>query len=290
MFSVMANFRLMRAEGFGTMLQNPMDMKAVDELLHDVEVVAPLVGELLEGGLVPVESHKEDGRKQRHRFLMGRTTVSQALWTAIMGDNPSKYPRQDRDAKRYPVDDVFIDDCLSFIEKLNERKEVVREGLVFRLPKRDEWRFASRAGCGSYRSGKSVALQNGDELDDVAWHLLSKHRIPRPEGTPSAMPLALRISGDRVGGCNDEENADGPRPMGVLKPNAFGLYDMYGNLWEWTFDPGTGKAELWGGCWAEGPRHCGWQPRKMLPKRGEGITGLRLVAVRKAGRKKQTRA
>ena len=77
--------------------------------------------------------------------------------------------------------------------------------------------------------------------------------------------------------------------MGILKENDFHLHDMYGNLWEWTLTlkKNVRLVELFGGSWADGPDACGWKPRPTLPNRGEGVTGLRLVAVRKAGRREQ---
>ena len=262
--------------------------KTADELLYDKEEVQPLIRELLDEGLVLVESPHEPGHKPHHRFYMGKTTVSQALWVALMGENPSFYPKNDRnDAELYPVDDVFIDDCLAFIRLLNERPEVKERKLLFRLPEKDEWRFASAAGGASYQTGRHACAKKGIRLEEVAWYKGNPSRFNRNRSA-LPMPAITRIGSD---GIWPRELAPaeipGPRPMGILKENDFQLFDMYGNLWEWTLEKGAAQGLLFGGSWADGPDACGWKPRSTLPNRGEGVTGLRLVAVRKAGRRKQ---
>ena len=131
-------------------------------------------------------------------YRMGKFPVTQAQWEAVTGKNPSEYKGAEN-----PVETVSWNDCQKFLKKLNAQPAAKASGLVFRLPEEDEWEFACRAGA----TGKYCRLANGTEiteetLGEVAWF---------------------------------EDNSGGEtHPVGQKKPNAFGLYDMHGNVWEWT--------------------------------------------------------
>ena len=134
-------------------------------------------------------------------FCMGRFEVTQAQWEAVTGSNPAKFKNP-----LNPVEHVSCADCEAFCEKLNGLPEAKEAGLMFRLPTSSEWELACRAGS----KKRFTRLADGREivretLDEVAWY------------------------GDSSGGV--------PHPVGQLKPNAFGLYDILGNLWEWTSTP-----------------------------------------------------
>jgi formylglycine-generating enzyme required for sulfatase activity len=86
-------------------------------------------------------------------FWMGRTEVTQGLWQAVMGSNPSSFKNGDT----YPVETVSWDDCQSFITKLNQ----MVGGNAFRLPTEAEWEYACRAGTTGDRYG---------DLDAIAWY------------------------------------------------------------------------------------------------------------------------
>ncbi len=129
--------------------------------------------------------------------------MTQALWFAVMGENPSEFKGADR-----PVENVSWDDCQQFLEKLNALPEVKASERTYRLPTADEWEFACRAGA----TGDYCKLADGTEitektLGEVAWF--------RDNSGCKYLP---------------EE----PHPVGQKKPNAFGLYDMCGNVREWT--------------------------------------------------------
>ncbi len=90
-------------------------------------------------------------------YSIGQTEVTQALWQAVMGSNPSHFMG---DPLR-PVDFVTWKDCQRFITKLNELT-----GQNFRLPTEAEWEFAARGG--NYSMG--YVFSGSNELNDVAWH------------------------------------------------------------------------------------------------------------------------
>ena len=132
-------------------------------------------------------------------FWMGETPVTQALWTAVMGDNPSHFKGDDR----RPVESVSWNDCQVFLKKLNALDEVWRTGLEFRLPSEEEWEFACRAGS----TGKYCLLADGTNIT---------------ENTVGLVAWIKEISHDTT------------HPVGQKEPNAWGLCDMHGNVWEWT--------------------------------------------------------
>lgn len=90
-------------------------------------------------------------------YYMGETQVTQALWQAVMGKNPSWFPGNDQ----RPVECVSWNDCQDFIEQLNRIT-----GEHFRLPTEAEWEFAARGG----NESKGCHYAGSNDLDEVAWY------------------------------------------------------------------------------------------------------------------------
>jgi formylglycine-generating enzyme required for sulfatase activity len=140
-------------------------------------------GEFIMGG------DQDDDEKPMHKvqiskaFEMGKYQVTQALWEAVMGGNPSHFK-----GANLPVEQVSWNDAQEFIKKLNAKND----GYVYRLPTEAEWEYACRAGTTGDYAGN---------LDKMGWYDKNKTNL--------------------VGGLN---------------PNAWGLYDMHGNVWEWCWD------------------------------------------------------
>ncbi len=89
-------------------------------------------------------------------FYMGQTEVTQALWKAVMGDNPSKWQ-----GNTLPVEQVSYNDCLEFIRNLNSLT-----GKTFRLPTEEEWEYAARGG----NSSRGYKYSGSDNIGSVAWY------------------------------------------------------------------------------------------------------------------------
>ena len=132
-------------------------------------------------------------------YWLADTACTQALWQAVLGDNPSQFKGEDR-----PVENVSWDDAQGFIERLNE---LVPEG-GFRLPTEAEWEYACRAGT-------TTAFWFGDHI------------------TPEQINYdgSIAYAGGRKGKYRKETVA-----VKALPCNGWGLYQMHGNVWEWCQD------------------------------------------------------
>lgn len=89
-------------------------------------------------------------------YSIGQTEVTQALWQAVMGSNPSNWKGDD-----LPVEQVSWNDCQTFITKLNQLT-----GQMFRLPTEAEWEYAARGG----NKSKGYQYAGSNTLGDVAWY------------------------------------------------------------------------------------------------------------------------
>ena len=193
-----------------------------DETFYPKKIVLPLPGkaaaplELLRMkpgkfmmGTNPDEKSDEGNEKYKKaiinkHFWIGKFEVTQEQWQSLMGNNPSKYK-----AKNHPVEEVGYYQSLEFCKKLNKlHADKLPAGYRFYLPSETEWEYACRAGTvtalnsGKNLSGEGKFKQSDANLDEVGWY---------------------------------EVNSRGNhQPIGLKKPNAWGLYDMHGNVREWT--------------------------------------------------------
>jgi len=177
-------------------------------------------------------------------YRMGKTEVTQSQWEAVMRRNPSCFKGANR-----PVENVSWYDCKIFIEKLNARSEVKAAKLTFRLPTAEECEYACRAGG----SGDWGRRMNGEEgpLEVLGWY---------------------------------ERNSDSEtHSVAQKEPNAWGLYDMHGNVVEWCEDlyqDGYSPRLCRGGGWNDDAEHCTSSVRcSSDPDNRSDDLGLRLVAI-----------
>lgn len=214
-------------------------------------------------------------------YYIGQTQVTQALWLAVMGENPSYFNKWGNlnyyswhqrkynvDLQR-PVEFVTWNQCKQFISKLNEIT-----GKSFRLPTEAEWEYAARGG----RKSKGYKFSGSNEIDDVAWFWRNSGKTP--------------FNGNFKW---DEMNKDNHRPHAVATkmPNELGLYDMSGNMWEYCSDffgdyndspqinpkgPESGDVHVCrGGSWFSNPISCRVTNRDNFLNEGKNYIGLRLA-------------
>ncbi|MBX9681143.1 MAG: SUMF1/EgtB/PvdO family nonheme iron enzyme [Gemmataceae bacterium] len=153
-------------------------------------------------------------------FLLGKTEVTQAQYEEVMGTNPSAFSSKGRfaervkglDTREHPVDSVSWLDAIRFCNRLSERANLpayyriandavtIVGGNGYRLPTEAEWEYACRAGASSTWSFG----EDEQRLTDFAWYAAN--------------------------------SLDRPHAVATKNPNAWGLFDMYGNLPEWCWD------------------------------------------------------
>jgi formylglycine-generating enzyme required for sulfatase activity len=149
------------------------------------------------------------------------TPCTQALWEAVMGNNPSEFKSPTR-----PVEDVSFEDVQGFLSRINSEVP----GLDLVLPSEAQWEYACRAGTNTATDAGEIRILgecNAPVLDSVAWY-----------GGNSGVGFELD-SGDDSSGWPETQYAHeraGTRPVRMKAPNPWGLYDMLGNVWEWCTD------------------------------------------------------
>ncbi len=196
-------------------------------------------------------------------FYMGSTEVTQAQWEEIRGSNPSKF----KGNELLPVEKISWEQAVKFCKLLSERSEEKKTGRKYRLPTESEWEYACRAGT-------TTPFNFGSQFNGTQANFDGEN----PYGTDTKGPYLFRTIA-----------------VGSYPANAWGLYDMHGNVDEWCSDwygaypkgsvtdpsgPPTGLDRVYrGGCWVQNACHCRSASRKWnnASTYSSEYTGFRIV-------------
>ncbi|MBD1858958.1 formylglycine-generating enzyme family protein [Leptolyngbya sp. FACHB-1624] len=200
-------------------------------------------------GAAEGELEAKDSEKPQHQvtiepFFMGKYAVTQAQWSAIaqlpkinwdLNPDPSNFKGNNR-----PVEQISWDDAIEFCDRLTRKT-----GERYRLPSEAEWEYACRAGTTTpFHFGETITPELVNYSGDYTYANAAKGKYRK---------TTIEV--------------------GSFPPNAFGLYEMYGNVWEWCADPwhdsyvnapvdgrvwemGSDYRVLRGGSWNRYPWYC----------------------------------
>jgi formylglycine-generating enzyme required for sulfatase activity len=247
-------------------LDRPVNTQASKEITNSIGMKLTLIPK---GKFMMGSPKNEQGRYESEvehdvdltkDFFLGITEVTQAQYQKVMGLNPSYFQgdKVQGDSSNHPVEQVAWEDAVLFCERLSDLAEEKKAGRVYRLPTESEWEYACRAGGKTaYNSGNSPS-----SLSDYAWF---------------------------------QENSDGQtHDVGKKRPNAWGLYDMHGSVWEWCSDwygtypkgsvsnpvgPKEGASHVGrSGSWDDAARVCRSAVRRWsFPSGRDSINGFRVA-------------
>jgi uncharacterized protein (TIGR02996 family) len=180
----------------------------------------------------PEDEDEREVEEKRHLvtltmpFWLGIFPVTQAQYMAVLGTNPSHFSKKGpgkadvkkMDTSSFPVECVSWEEAAAFCERLSSLPEEIACGRSYRLPSEAEWEYSCRGGL------LSQPFHFGDQLNGTQANCDGTE----PYGTDEKGPYLERTCA-----------------VGSYQPNAFGLYDMHGNVWEWCAD--------WYGEYSDGP-------------------------------------
>jgi formylglycine-generating enzyme required for sulfatase activity len=155
----------------------------------------------IKAGSFEMGSNERDTEKPIHRvnispFYMGKYTITQQQYQAIMGTNPARFK-----GDNCPVERVSWNDAIEFCQKLSQNT-----GKQYTLPSESQWEYACRAGTTTpFHCGETITTDLANYNGNYAYDPSGKYRQQTTK-------------------------------VGDFPPNAFGLYDMQGNVWEWCLD------------------------------------------------------
>ena len=211
-----------------------------------------------------------NGTQGRTRFTLEKSLwcgiypVTQEQWQSVMGNNPSHFYGNHEN----PVECISWNDVQVFLQKLNAVSS--RNGFLYRLPTADEWEYIIRGGpiLKPQRQYDYYFARSKTDLTAVASNNLSSTQANfNPNYRPGSNKRGPYLESTSV--------------VGNYLPNPLGIYDMHGNVWEWTSTEKGSDRVLCGGSWrTSGYYYCGASHRDGRdPGDRDNRLGFRVLAV-----------